>query len=287
MTTSSIPFFVCHYSPEKARRSYIEREYVKQSEHPQFPLQFITQHDKEEPHVQSSYTYDDKLYRQMIEPIKNLQIGYWLALYFYPNAPYQEMVEWYKSQNTNLDQDFVRCPWLKEGPLSPGDVSLIWKHRECWVRIVNGHSDYAVVAEDDIIFAPHSLKYLLHLMEDAPGNFEYLDIAGGGDVAGVGGPTRTRRYIGFKPRDGNRCVNNNFYEVIPPKTRTTCAAILTKKFARRLIELNPPICLGIDWMLNWAFNQLNTKVYWAEPTVFGHGSQMQVYASLREAEHQG
>src|SRR5262249_7402121 len=160
----------------------------------------------------------------MIESIKDLQIGYWLALYFYPNAPYQQIVEWYKSQNTNLDQDFTRCPWLKEGPLSPGDVSLIWKHREGWARIANGQSDCAVLAEDDVIFAPHSLKYLAHLMENAPGNFEYIDIAGGG------GQTNPGSYIGFKPRDGNRCVNNNFYEIIPPKTRTTCAAILSKTF---------------------------------------------------------
>src|SRR5262249_13193943 len=236
----SIPFFICHYSPETARRSYIEREHLKQAEHTQFPLQFITDHDKEERHVQSSYIYDEKLYRTMIESIKDLQIGYCLALHCYPNAPYQQIVEWYKSQNTNLDQDFTRCAWLNEGPLSPGDVSLIWKHREGWARIADGQSDYAVLAEDDIIFAPHSLKYLIQLMENAPRDFENIDIAGGG------GRTNTGGYIGFKPRNGNKRVNNNFYEIIPPKTRTTCAAILSKTFARRLVELNPPICLGID-----------------------------------------
>src|SRR5262249_528203 len=197
------------------------------------------EHDKEEPEVKGSYVYDEAQYREMIEPIKNLQIGYWLALYFYPNTPYQQIVEWYESQKTNLDQDFARCPWLNEGPLSPGDVSLIWKHREAWARIANGQSDYAVLAEDDIIFASQSLKYLIELMENAPRDFEYIDIAGGG------GSTNTGSYTAFKPRSGNRRVNNNFYEVIPPKTRTTCAAILSKTFARRLIELNPPICLGI------------------------------------------
>jgi hypothetical protein len=109
-------------------------------------------------------------------------------------------------------------------------------------------------------------------MNNLPGDVEYADIAGG---------------VGFKPRIGNKRINNYFYEVLPPKTRTTCAAILTKTFAQRLTKLNAPICLGIDWMLNWAFMKLNAKVHWVEPTVFGHGSQMNIYPSIREAEHQG
>jgi hypothetical protein len=264
-----------HSSREKKRREYIEREYRNQAERSNFALQFITEHDKEETHVQSSYSYDEKLYREMIAPIKDLQIGYWLGLYFYQQAPYQQLVEWHKSQKASLDDDFVRYPWLKEDPLSPASVSLIWKHREAWKRIADDNANCAVIAEDDIIFAPQSLRYLSHLMEIAPADFEYIDIAGGGDVLGKTG------YIGFKPRANNNRVNKYFFEIIPPKTRTTCGAILSKGFAQKLLELDPPICLGIDWTLNWAFNKLSGKVYWVEPTVFGHGSQMYAYSSLR------
>jgi GR25 family glycosyltransferase involved in LPS biosynthesis len=156
------------------------------------------------------------------------------------------------------------------------------KHREAWTRIAQGDSDLAVIAEDDIIISPRSLEYLIYLIDSLPTGADYIDIAGGG--GDITGPDGTTRYIPFKPRVGNKCVNKHFFEIFPPKTRTTCGAIVTRLFARRLIDLNPPICLGIDWMLNWAFVQLATKVYWVEPTVFGHGSQINIYNSIREAE---
>jgi hypothetical protein len=150
-----IPIFVCHYTPEKVRRNYIEREYQSQPEKAQFSLQFITEHDREEPHVRSSYDYDDNLYREMIGPIKDLQIGYWLGLSIYRTLPFRSCVEWHRSKNTNLDQDFSQYPWLKEGPLSPGDVSLIWKHREAWARIAGGNADYA--------YLRRTISFLVHI----------------------------------------------------------------------------------------------------------------------------
>ncbi len=203
----------------------------------------------------------------MIRPIKDLQIGYWIALRN-PTASYRGCVEWWKAKNTTLDQDFVTFPWLRDAP-SPGDVSLILKHREAWTRLAEGKASYGVIAEDDIIFSERSLNDLIQLLNDLPQGAEYVDIAGG---------------VGFFPRADNKLVNKRFHEIDPPKTRTTCGAILARSFARQLIDLNPPICLGIDWMLNWAFTQLDTKVYWVEPTVFGHGSMMKIYESLREAE---
>jgi hypothetical protein len=261
-----IPFLVCHYTPEKVRREYIEREWQKHPDRSRFNLQFIAEHDKEQPHVASSYRYDEKLYREMIAPIKNLQVGYWLGLNFFPTASFSSCVEWHKSKNTTLDQDFQTYPWLKPGPLSPGEVSLVWKHREAWTRIAESDAEYAIVAEDDIIFSQTSLAYLVDLLKNLPPNVEYADIGGG-----VGW---------FVPRIGNTCRRKYFYEIVPPKTRATCAAILKQSFVRSLVDLSLPICLSSDWMLNHAFTKLNTKVYWVEPTVFGHGSMMKRYDSL-------
>src|SRR5262249_7124877 len=98
MGKAPIPFLVCHYTPESVRRDYIEREWQKQAARAHFALQFITEHDREELHVRSSYFYDENLYRQMIEPIKDLQIGYWLGLYFYQATPFRRCVDWHKSQ---------------------------------------------------------------------------------------------------------------------------------------------------------------------------------------------
>jgi hypothetical protein len=264
---AKVPFLVTHYTPEIARRKYIEREWESCPDRERFRIEFITSHDREQPSIKTAYVYDEKLYREMIQTIKDIQIGYWIA-HKNSNASFRECVEWWKTKNTSLDQDFRTFPWLRDIP-SPGDVSLILKHREAWNRLAESDAVYGVIAEDDIIFNDRSLIDLQQLIRELPHGAEYIDIAGG---------------AGFFPRADNKLVNKRFYEIDPPKTRTTCAAILTRSFARKLIDLNAPICLGIDWTLNWAFAQLRTKVYWVEPTVFGHGSMMRIYESLREAE---
>jgi len=263
----SIPFLILHYKPAMERRSYIQNEWNGQSSRDSFDIQFITQHDREEPHVEASYVYDERKYREAVGDIKDIQVGYWLALHRHKESSFCSCVDLHKLKGTSLDQDFDVFPWLKEGPLSPGDVSLILKHREAWKSVADGDADWAIIAEDDIIFNPHSLSYLIHLISDLPKNAEYIDIAAG---------------QGFRPRIANKCINDHFFEIDPPKTRTTCAAIISRLLAQRLIDLKPPTCLGIDWMLNWAFKQLGTKVYWVEPTVFAHGSQLNVYTSFRE-----
>ena len=263
----SIPFLILHYKPAMERRTYIENEWNKQSSRNSFVIQFITQHDREEPHVEASYVYDEQKYRKAVGDIKDIQVGYWLALHRHKESSFSSCVDLHKSKGTSLDQDFNEYSWLQEGLLSPGDVSLILKHREAWKSIADGDADWAIIVEDDIIFNPHSLSYLIRLIDDLPSNAEYIDIAAG---------------QGFRPRIDNKCINDHFFEVDPPKTRTTCAAIISRSLARRLIDLKPPICLGIDWMLNWAFKQLGTKVCWVEPTVFAHGSQLNVYTSFRE-----
>jgi len=262
-----VPFLVLHYSPATERRTYIEKEWDKQPNRNSFDIQFITQHDREEPHVEASYVYDERKYREAVGDIKDIQVGYWSALHRHKESSFSSCVNLHKSKRTSLDQDFDEYPWLKEGPLSPGDVSLILKHREAWKSVADGDADWAIIAEDDIIFNSHSLGYLMRLINDLPRNAEYIDIAAG---------------QGFRPRTGNKCINDHFFEIDPPKTRTTCATIISRLLAQRLINLKPPTCLGIDWMLNWAFKQLGTKVYWVEPTVFAHGSQLNVYTSFRE-----
>jgi hypothetical protein len=148
-----IPFFVCHYAPEKARKSYIEGAWRDQQEQTRFCLEFITQHDREELGVANSYVYDEQIYRQMINPIRNLLIGYWWARDFAPLLSFNKCVELIQSRSTSLDQDFATFPWLRPKPLSLGEVSLFLKHREAWMGIAKSDSEYGIVAEDDIIFS--------------------------------------------------------------------------------------------------------------------------------------
>jgi hypothetical protein len=101
-------------------------------------------------------------------------------------------------------------------------------------------------------------------MRTLPDDAEYVDVAGGCNLL---------------PRSGNRCVNEYFFAIDPPRDRTVCAALVRRSFVQRLLELALPICLPIDWELTLAFSKLGTKIYWVEPTVFGHGSDMNIYPS--------
>lgn len=269
MDRNLIPFFVCHYTPEKARRSYIKGAWCEQRGQAGFRLKFITRYDREEPSVAKSYVYREQTYREMVEPIRNLLIGYWWARDHVPFRPFDECVQLIQSRNASLDQDFATFPWLRPKSLSLGEVSLCLKHREAWTRIAQSDSEYGIVAEDDIIFTERSLAYLSRLLTTLPQDADYVDIAGG---------------CGLTPRVGNKCINGFFYEMQPPRDRTTRAIIVRRSFVRQLIELAPPLCLHPDWTLTWAFAQLRSKVYWVEPTVFGHGSMMQRYRSSLATE---
>src|SRR5215469_11462290 len=190
-----VPFFVCHYTPEKARRSYIEGAWRDQQERSRFRLEFITQHDREEPGVAKSYVYNEQRYREMVEPIRNLLIGYWWARDRIPFRPFNECVQLIQSRNASLDQDFATFPWLRPKSLSLGEVSLCLKHREAWARVAQSDSEYGIVAEDDIIFTERSLPYLSQLLTALPQDADYVDIAGG---------------CGLTPRMGNKRINGFF-----------------------------------------------------------------------------
>jgi hypothetical protein len=109
------------------------------------------------------------------------------------------------------------------------------------------------------------------LLDDLPRNFDYIDIAGG---------------CGMLPRANNAPVNDNFYRIDPPSTRTACCAILARKFATRITSPSPPKCvLPVDWALNVFFSRFAAQVYWVEPTVFDHGSETKAYQSWTKSAH--
>jgi GR25 family glycosyltransferase involved in LPS biosynthesis len=166
--------------------------------------------------------------------------------------------------NLSLDQEFSRYPWLRPRLLKGAEVSLFLKHRMAWRKLAEGPAELAIIAEDDIVFAQHSQDYLKALMAALPKDFDYIDLAGG---------------CGFLPRPGNRVVNRYFYEIAPPSGRTTCCALLSRNFARELLALELPLTLPVDWTLVSAFQATQAKVYWLDPPLFGHGSELNVYRS--------
>lgn len=255
------PFFVIHYTGYAERRRYLEVQFSRCA----LPLpEYIIEFESQEFLLNDVYTYDEAQYKKCIEPIRDILISYVIGLFELPNARWIDCFDVYKKRNLSLDEEFSLYPWMRPHPLTKAGVSIFLQHRAAWEKIANGKSEYAVIAEDDIIFAQGSGEYLRALIAHLPNDFDYIDLAGG---------------CGLLPRADNRVVNEVFYEILPPRDRTCCCALLSRSFARRLLALNLPICLPIDWSLTVAFKAIQAKVYWLHPPVFAHGSEMNIYKS--------
>jgi hypothetical protein len=253
------PFLVLHYKQNLERKTYLERAlagYVAPS--------FIEALDHGEFALDDVYRFDPALFTQQILSIKEVMIAGALKQGRLKDWPWAESVRLVRSLELTPERTFADHPWLKPQPLSGGEVSLILKHRLAWERIAQGDSDYAIVSEDDVILFDHSIAYLSQILASLPPDFDYVDLAGG---------------VGLFATRNDPCVNRHFYKIDPPRDRTSCCAIVRKSFVERVLRTEPQIVLGSDWMLTYLFNLLNANVYWAEPLVFGHGSQMQVYRS--------
>jgi hypothetical protein len=253
------PFFVLHYKKNVERKAYLERALAGQVA----PI-YIEAMDQGEFLLEDVYRFDPNLFIRQVMSIKECMIAGTLKQGRLRDWAWADCVQLVRDLNLTPEQTLLDHPWLRPQSLTPGEVSLVLKHRLAWDKIASGQSDYAIVAEDDVILFDHSLAYLARILSVLPEDFDYIDVAGG---------------VGLVPTRADPVVNSCFYRIEPPRDRTSCCAIVHKRFAQRLLQADPQIVLGSDWMLTYLFNLIGATVYWAEPLVFGHGSQMQVYRS--------
>lgn len=74
--------------------------------------------------------------------------------------------------------------------LSPGEVGCFLSHRQCWLRIVEGRQEYALIAEDDLGHDPALWPEVLDLIHSHASTDTYIRIPAkqrersAGDVAG-------------------------------------------------------------------------------------------------------
>lgn len=256
----NIGVYVAHYKGNKDRLKYLTDSF----KNTEISTTFITEFDSGEFNIDENYTYDELLFRSIIDRIKNIMVGYVLGLDNLKDTPWPNCVSIVKDNDFSLAKIEETCPWLRPKKLSSEEISIYLKHRDAWRRIAEGSDEWAIIAEDDIIFNENSIEYLKNIANNLPSDFDYVDIAGG---------------CGLFPRIGNRVVNKFFFDMEPPRDRTLCGALISKSFAKKLVELNTPVCVPVDWYLTYAFNMFSSKVYWLSPPVFGHGSEMKVYAS--------
>ena len=258
------PFLVIHYKGNSDRRRYIENAFAASAIRPEF----ITEFDREELALDDIYRYDEAVYRRMVAPIKDVLIGYVIGLFHEKTAPWINCVSYQKRQNRPLDLEFQTWQWLRPRALNAAEISIFLKHRAAWQRIANGSAEWGLIAEDDILLHERSLRYLLDMPSRLPEAFDYIDLAGG---------------CGLFPRMGNPVVNEVFFAIDPPRDRTTCCALMTRNFANRLLQMELPISIPVDWTLTYGFVVGGAKVFWIHPPAFIHGSETNVYRSTTAA----
>ena len=256
------PFFVLHYKGNTDRRAYLRRAFASASMKPIF----IKDMDRDEFRPENIYRFDPAAYANVMLHIKDNIVGTVMGLHnpTMRHLPWAQCISLVEKRQLSLTDAYRLVPELRPHPPNPGELSLILKHRIAYQRIIDGGFDYGIIAEDDVVFNAQSDQRLGEVLSALPADFDYVDLAGG---------------IGLMPRTGNPRINRHFYQIIPPRPRTTCCAIVHRSLAERFMQINPPFVVGIDWMLIYVFRLMNAKVFWVEPRVFGHGSQEGQYRS--------
>jgi hypothetical protein len=210
------------------------------------------------------YQFDEAIYTKVIMYIKDNIIGtaWGFSDPALRTAPWPICIHLAEERKFTAEETYRAIPALRPHPLNAGEVSLILKNKIAYRRILDGGFDYAIIAEDDIVFNADSEAYLSKILKLLPHDFDYVDLAGA-----------------FSPRVGNRLVNLHFYEIDPPRPRQVCCVIVRKSLVERFLEIDPPWVGGMDWMLLYLFRLIRAKVYWVEPLVFRHGSLHGTYRS--------
>ena len=158
--------------------------------------------------------------------------------------------------------------WMKARKLKAGEVSVLLKHYYALGRIANGRNHFGLVAEDDILPRKYSKENLQEALKSAhEKNFDYIDIAGGAGLT-----------CDFHPHTSQNF--ENILTMTPARTRTNACYIISKSYAKKIVETFLPLAFPIDWHMQYLFQALNPpRCGWAVEPVFTHGSETSVYNS--------
>jgi hypothetical protein len=146
---------------------------------------------------------------------------------------------------------------------SINNISLQLKHFEAWRITLSRPFTYTLVLEDDVILHEGSMAALQGLLKNVHLlNFDYIDLAGGSNMY---------------PQGVFNEFSKGLYHIDPPSSRTTCAYLISKSLCEKLVTNGMDVLQPIDVDLNYFFRKFSANVFWAEPTMFIHGSEHGYY----------
>ena len=258
--------YVLHYKKNETRKRYIEQHL----DFRRLAYHLITSHDKEELKRNEFYSYCMKENFIAICSMAHVLVNNLIQLGRSTNSIFLSLLGEYPISNPALIHPLVTkmlCP----GPISDSNLSLNLKHREAWFKLLKSDDQFAIVMEDDVIFKENSLRQIKKLITILPDDYDYIDIGGGSGL----NANYCQQYI-----QDYRIPN--IFRLIYPSTRTTCAYIIHRRLAQKLIACEIPILFPIDFQLTYLFNLFGSSIGWVEPSLVLHGSETGHYASSNE-----
>lgn len=157
------------------------------------------------------------------------------------------------------DYTLTQLPtWAAARLLTNGEQSVLMKHFYALACIANGSSAFGLIAEDDILIHKTSATQFKYIIEEAISRgASYVDLAGGCGLHAL-----------------PMSHGSNLARVVPPRTRTNACYLVSKKYARAIINRFFPYCFPIDWHLQYILLSLDIdSCYWAVNPPFIHGSE--------------
>jgi len=173
---------------------------------------------------------------------------------------------------TDFDKENINSDTLKKfdrTKLKISEISLLLKHKKCWEEIYKKY-DYAVVFEDDIILSDNFNNDLNTYINELPSDWDMFFIG-------------TCLNIHAEQKNINADPTKHVFKADINKggTRCTHAYMITKKCAKKLLDIinteNYIIDYATDWFLNNIIKDNSLNVYWAEPAIVTQGTETKIF----------
>jgi GR25 family glycosyltransferase involved in LPS biosynthesis len=179
-----------------------------------------------------------------------------------------EFIEKYDTDNITTNGMDVFGTNLKFGShLKLPIISLILKHIHVYYEMCIHNIEQVLIFEDDVILCDNFTEKLTNYLSQMPPTYDMLFIGDGCNL-----------------HIDSKLINptTNIYKKSVNPTRCTDSYIISLSCAKQIIEyirISDTINLPSDWWLHKVLPELNSNVYWAEPTIVTQGSQNNVFKS--------
>jgi len=237
-----IKTYVIHYTRNLERKKHVENELRW------FPLEFITEYDREDitpEDLAKHYKYDEEIFTNKVKDLWN------------PNEH-------------------------RPRRLSDAEISCTMKHIEAIRRIADGPDSYAMVVEDDIVFidslncADYKKRHALNSI------FEYIETIiscrpedGLFANLGLGVDYLWSKKVNF----ASFLSYSSLVPVTHPATNCAEAMVISRSAAQKIISTILPFQLVSDWEIAYHLYYHNISCYWSATPIFTQGSRSGIFQS--------